>query len=67
MAKPKNLRNGYGDLDSIGKIPMSELREKWKEYEGTRLAESVNKPIFLTSSIKEKYRQKEENQGGKCV
>lgn len=62
MARPKNKRNGYGDLDSIGKIPMSELREKWKDFEGTRLEKSINKPIFLTSTIREKYRMKEESE-----
>lgn len=63
MARPKNRRNGFGDLDSIGKIPMSELREKWKDFEGTRLDKSINKPIFLTNTIREKYRLKAENEG----
>ena len=60
MAKAKNHRNQYGEVDKIGKVTMAELREKWKEFEGTRLEKSINKPIFLTSSIKQKYKEREQ-------
>lgn len=59
MAKAKNHRNQYGEVDKIGNTSMDELREKWKEFEGTRLEKSINKPIFLTSAIKQKYKDRE--------
>lgn len=58
MAKAHNHRNQYGEVDKIGKTSMAELREKWKEFEGTRLEKSINKPIFLTSAIKQKYKER---------
>ena len=60
MAKAHNHKNQYGEVDRIGKTSMDELREKWKEFEGTRLEKSINKPIFLTSSIKQKYKEREQ-------
>lgn len=60
MAKAHSHKNQYGEVDKIGKVTMDELREKWKEFEGTRLEKSINKPIFLTSAIKQKYKEREQ-------
>lgn len=60
MAKAHNHKNQYGEVDKIGNTSMDELREKWKAFEGMRLEKSVNKPIFLTSTIRKMYKEREE-------
>lgn len=60
MAKVKHHKNQFGNLDGIGKTPWSELKEKWKDFKGTRLEKSINKPVFLTSSIKQNYKEREQ-------
>lgn len=52
--------NQFGDFDRIGKVKWSDLKEKWKDYEGKPLEKSINPPIFLTQSIRRKYKEKAE-------
>lgn len=40
--------NQYEEFDRIGKVKWSDLKEKWKEFEGKPLEKSINTPIFLT-------------------
>lgn len=53
--------NQYGEFDMIGKVKFADLKEKWKEFEGKRLEKSINTPIFLTQSIRRRYKEKAEN------
>lgn len=53
--------NQYGESDRIGKVKWSDLKEKWKEFEGKPLEKSINTPIFLTQSIRRQYKERAEN------
>ena len=53
--------NQFGDFDRIGKVKWSDLKEKWKDYEGKPLEKSINPPIFLTQSIRRQYQEKAES------
>ena len=53
--------NQFGDFDRIGKVKWSDLKEKWKDYEGKPLEKSINPPVFLTQSIRRKYQEKAES------
>ena len=53
--------NQFGDFDRIGKVKWSDIKEKWKDFEGKPLEKSINPPIFLTQSIRRQYQEKAES------
>lgn len=49
--------NQYGSCEMISGKPLSYYKEKHKQFEGTRLEKSINKPIFLTASLRKQQAE----------
>jgi hypothetical protein len=57
----KRGKNQFREYEYEKRDPWWEsLREKHKRFEGTRLEKSINPPIFLTQSIRRRYKEKAE-------
>jgi hypothetical protein len=58
----KRGKNQFAEYEYEKRDPWWEsLKEKHKGFEGTRLEKSENPPIFLTQSIRRRYKERAEN------
>lgn len=53
----QKIVNQYAPTDIISGKPLSYYKEKHKQFEGTRLEKSINKPIFLTASLRKQQAE----------
>lgn len=49
--------NQYGSCEMISGKPLGYYKEKHKKFEGPRLEKSINKPIFLTESLRKQQAE----------